>query len=196
MPNKIITPSLAFSLCLTLLMLGLSLLGPQAEILLEFNREKIFQGEYWRLLTSNLVHYGFAHVLMNVAAFILIGISFLRELSLKAYLGLLLLTALAVNLGTLLFNPELFFYRGFSGALHGLLVAGLLLNRFRNPWLSYLGVILVFAKIAHEHQADFQANQLQELLPVAVAVDSHMYGAIAGLVFFAITWAVARAKKP
>lgn len=195
MPAKIITPSLAATLSLTLLMIGLSLLGTQAESLLEFNREKISEGEYWRLLTSNLVHYGFPHVAMNAAALLLIGGSFLRELSLKAYLGLLLITALAVNLGTLVFNPELSFYRGFSGALHGLLVAGLLLNRLRNPWLSYLGVALVLAKIVHEHQADFQANQLQELLPVAVAVDSHMYGAIAGLVFFAVIWALARAKK-
>lgn len=195
MLSKIISPSLALSLSLTLLMVILSLQGPQVELLLEFNREKILQGEYWRLLSSNLVHYGFPHMIMNAAALLLIGGSFLRELSLKAYLGLLLLAALAVNLGTLLFNPELSFYRGFSGALHGLLLAGLLLNRLRNPWLSYLGVALVFAKIIHEHQADFQANQLQSLLPVAVAVDSHMYGAIAGLVFFALTWALARAGK-
>ena len=194
--QKIITSSLALSLSLTALMIGLSLVGTQAELLLEFNREKIAQGEYWRLLSSNLVHYGFYHLIMNAAALLLIGVSFLRELPVRAYLGLLLLTTLAVNLGTLLFNPELAFYRGFSGALHGLLVAGLLLNRLRNPWLSYLGVALVFAKIIHEHQADFQANQLQALLPVAVAVDSHMYGAIAGLVFFALTWVVARAKKP
>lgn len=167
-------------------MIILSLLGTQAELLLEFNREKIGQGEYWRLLSSNLVHYGGFHLLMNAAAMLLIGVSFLRELSLKAYLSLLLLTLLAVNLGTLLFNPELSFYRGFSGALHGLVVAGLLLNRLRNPWLSYLGVVLVFAKIIHEHRADFQANQLQELLPVAIAVDSHLYGAIAGLVFFGL----------
>lgn len=192
---KIITPSLALSLSITLLMIGLSLLGAQAESLLEFNREKIAQGEYWRLLSSNLVHYGFPHMIMNAAALLLIGGSFLRELSLKAYLGLLLITALAVNLGTLQFNPELSYYRGFSGALHGLLVAGLLLNRLRNPWLSYLGVALVLAKIIHEHQADFQANQLQELLPVAVAVDSHMYGAISGLVFFAISWTLARTAK-
>lgn len=195
MPAKIITTSLVLTLSITLLMIGLCLAGSQLELLLEFNREKISQGEYWRLLSSNLVHYGFPHLAMNAAAFILIGFSFLRELHWKAYLSLVLLTALAVNLGTLLFNPDLSFYRGFSGALHGLLVAGLLLNRFRNPWLSYLGVILVFAKIIHEHQADFQANQLQELLPVAVAVDSHMYGAIAGLAFFIFTWALARGKK-
>lgn len=195
MLQKIISPSLILSLSLILLMLCFSMAGTQVELLLEFNRDKILQGEYWRLITSNLVHYGFAHVAMNAAAFIIISFTLLRELSLKTYAMLLLICALAVNMGTLVFNPELSFYRGFSGALHGLIVAGLLFNSVRNRWLSYLGVILVFGKIIHEHQTDFQANELQALLPVKVAVDSHLYGALAGLVFFALMFAYSYFRK-
>lgn len=195
MLQKIITPSVLLSLSLIVLMLCFSMVGTQLEILLEFNREKILQGEYWRLITSNLVHYGVAHVLMNIAAFIIISFTLLKELSLKPYIVLLLICAIAVNLGTLLFNPELNFYRGFSGALHGLIVAGLLLNSFRNRWLSYVCVLLVFAKIIHEHQADFQANELQALLPVKVAVDSHLYGAIAGLIFFGLYFIQLQLRK-
>ncbi|HWV16739.1 MAG TPA: rhombosortase [Cellvibrio sp.] len=180
---KYFTPSFVISLALILLMASFSLLGTNVESLLEFNRSNIQAGEYWRLLTGNLVHFGSYHLLMNLAAFILISWTLLRELALKSYIVLLALAALMINLGILWFTPELEIYRGFSGILHGLLVAGLLLNNFRNKWLSYACVLLVFAKIIHEHSAGFEANQLQSLLPVKVAVDSHLYGAIAGLVF-------------
>ncbi len=102
---------------------------------------------------------------------------------------------MAVGIGTLLWNPELVFYRGLSGVIHGLIVAGLLLNSFRNPWLSYLFVGLVFAKIFHEHQAGFQENQLQTLIPVPVAVDSHWYGALAGLIYMGLLMALQKIKK-
>lgn len=193
MLQKIITPSVLLSILLMVLMLCFSMMGMEA--LLEFNREKILQGEYWRLMTSNLVHYGLSHLLMNLAAFIIISFTLLRELSLKSYLVLLLMCGMAVNLGTLFFNSELHFYRGFSGALHGLIVAGLLFNSFRNRWLSYVCVALVFGKIIHEHQADFQANQLQALMPVPVAVDSHLYGALAGVVFFGLFYLQLHLRK-
>ena len=74
-------------------------------------------------------------------------------------------------------------------------MAGLLLNSFRNRWLSYLFVGLVFAKIIHEHQPGFQENQLQALLPVMVAVDSHLYGALAGLFYAGILTTLIKLKN-
>ena len=189
------TLSLAFTISLSIIIILFSVFGASMEPLLEFNRVKIFEGEYWRLFTCNFVHYGFAHLAMNLAAFLLVSFSLLREVSLKLYVPLFITAAMAVGVGTLLWNPELFFYRGLSGVLHGLIVAGLLLNSFRNRWLSFLFVGLVFAKIAHEHQADFQENQLQALLPVAVAVDSHLYGALAGLFFIGFLLILLNFKK-
>ncbi len=188
LPRTKLTPSLWLTTALTILLIAFSLLGPGAEALLEFNREKIAMGEYWRLLTGNLVHYGYVHLAMNLAAFLLLGVSLLYEITLKIYVPLLVCSAAAVGLGTFIWNPELSFYRGLSGVIHGLIVAGLLLNSFRHRWLSYLFVGLVFAKIFHEHQADFEENQLQALLPVAVAVDSHWYGALAGLVYMGLVY--------
>ncbi len=194
------TPSLVLSVSLSALAIMFSAFGPSTEPLLEFNRTEIIEGEYWRLFTGNFVHYGFAHLAMNLAAFLLVGFSLLREISLRIYIPLLISSALAVGVGTLLWNPELSFYRGLSGIIHGLIVAGLLLNSFRNRWLSYAFLGLIFAKIFHEHQPGFQENQLQSLIPVMVAVDSHLYGALAGLFFtgvlFITLWIKAlRTKK-
>ena len=195
MSNTIITPSILVSIILSVLMIAFSFFGASIEPLMEYNRTAIIDGEYWRLFSGNFVHYGFAHLVMNLAAFLLVGFSLLRDLNLKHYCGLFIFCGLVVGAGILLRNPELFFYRGLSGILHGLIVAGLLLNKFRNPWFSYSCVALVFAKIIHEHQADFQENQLQELLPVMVAVDSHLYGAIAGLCYGLILFLLQKFKN-
>jgi len=34
---------------------------------LRFSRNDIFAGEWWRLLTGNLVHLGYSHLLLNLA---------------------------------------------------------------------------------------------------------------------------------
>jgi rhomboid family GlyGly-CTERM serine protease len=195
MPQPFITPSSITTVSISIVIVLLSIFGLSMEPLLEFNRGRILEGEYWRILSSNFVHYGFAHTAMNLAAFLLVGFSLLLELTLKHYCLLFLSCALAVGLGVLIGNPELDFYRGLSGVLHGLIVAGLLLNHFHKRWLSYVFTALVFAKIIHEHQAGFQENQLQALLPVQVAVDSHLYGALAGLTYFCVLNSLRYIKK-
>jgi rhomboid family GlyGly-CTERM serine protease len=189
------TPSFLLTLSISLVILLLGVFATTTDHLLEFNRGEILKGEYWRILTSNFVHYGFIHTAMNLAAFLLVGSSLILELNIKYYCILFVSCAFAVGLGTFFGNPELDFYRGLSGVLHGLIVAGLLLNSFRNRWLSYFFTALVFAKIIHEHQLGFQENQLQAMLPVPVAVDSHLYGALAGLVYFCIFSALQSNKK-
>jgi rhomboid family GlyGly-CTERM serine protease len=195
MPQQFITPSSIASLSLGIVIILLSIFSASLDPLLEFNRAGILSGEYWRILTCNFVHFGFAHTAMNLAAFLLVGFSLLLELNLKHYCLLFLCCVLAVGFGVLIGNPELDFYRGLSGVLHGLIVAGLLLNTFQKRWLSYFFTALIFAKIFHEHQAGFQENQLQAMLPVPVAVDSHLYGALAGLVYFCVFSVINLVKK-
>ena len=173
------------TLFLSLAMWLFSLWGASIESTLEFNRSAISSGEYWRLLSANLVHYGNAHLAMNLAAFLLVSFSLLRDLSIRNYVLLFSFCALCVSMGILWGNPELLFYRGLSGVLHGLIVAGLFFNRWRNPSLTWIFIGLVFAKITHEHMPNFEGNELQAMLPVAVAVDAHMYGALAGAFYCA-----------
>ncbi|HMU68031.1 MAG TPA: rhomboid family intramembrane serine protease, partial [Cellvibrionaceae bacterium] len=53
---------------------------------LDFNPERIKQGEYWRLLTGQWVHFGFNHSLMNAAGLAIVQYSFLDELPLRGWL--------------------------------------------------------------------------------------------------------------
>jgi membrane associated rhomboid family serine protease len=83
--------------------------------------------------------------------------------------------------GFLLLEPELDWYVGFSGVLHGCMAAGLVawLRSTRDP-LTWLVAGLFAAKLAWEHfqgALPFTAGTLS--LPVVH--EAHTYGAIGGL---------------
>lgn len=150
---------------------------------LSLERNKVIAGEFWRLLTSNFVHFGWAHTLMNLTAFAICALALLNSFSVTRLLALIVFCCLAVGTGVYFFNPEYETYAGLSGAIHGFMVAGLLLNKRHAFWLNGIFITLIFAKIVYEHQPSYQATELQALLPVAVAYDAHLYGALAGLLF-------------
>ncbi len=68
-------------------------------------------------------------------------------------------------------------------------------NKRHPVWVNAILITLVFAKIIYEHQPDYQATQLQTLMPVPVAYDAHMYGAIAGLLFGLGHWFIIWIKR-
>jgi rhomboid family GlyGly-CTERM serine protease len=156
--------------------------------LLSLVRVQVEQGEFWRLFTSNFVHFGWPHALMNLAAFILCALALLNNIPVKQLLGLIVFCCLSVGVGVYYLSPEYGTYAGLSGAIHGFIIAGLMRNKRHPYWLNAIFIALVFAKIIYEHQPDYQATHLQTLMPVPVAYDAHMYGAIAGLFFGLSHW--------
>lgn len=181
MDRQHFTPSVQLTLILAGLMLALGLAHTWTEPLLEFNRNAITNGQWWRLLSGQWIHYGVYHLTMNAAAFALCGYVLLRQLSLVYYLLLLLSCLITVGLGLFWFNPQLEYYAGLSGALHGLLVAGLFEYLKQKSWIGAAALVLVALKLLQEQSAGFDASH--PLLPVPVAVDAHLYGALAGLIW-------------
>jgi rhomboid family GlyGly-CTERM serine protease len=132
---------------------------------------------------------------MNAAALILCVLAFFSEDSPKKILILLLWCCASVGIGIYCFNPEYSPYAGLSGAIHGLIIAGLLQTRAYPGWVRAVGLGLVAAKLVQENTAGYEATDLQALLPVAVAVEAHLYGALAGLIFSGIDWLLQRVKR-
>lgn len=163
--------------------------------LLSLEADKINRGEIWRLLTANLVHFGWLHTAMNAAALLLCTLAFFIDDSLKKVTLLLLWCCAGVGLGIYLFNPEYSPYAGLSGAIHGLIIAGLLQTRAYPLWVRTLALGLLAAKLWQENSAGYEATDLQSLLPVKVAVEAHMYGALAGLAFASINWLAQRLRR-
>jgi rhomboid family GlyGly-CTERM serine protease len=174
------TPAVFASIALSTIMLILTTADASIFNWLSLEPLQVSAGEYWRLLTANFVHFGWAHTLMNVAALLLCTLALLSEISLTKYLGLLLLCCMTVGIGIYWFNPEYQPYAGLSGAIHGLVIAGLIQTRVYPQWIKIGGLLLVMGKLAQENLPGYEATDLQQLIPAAVAVESHVYGAIAG----------------
>lgn len=190
-----LTPNAYFYALLSTLMLALTAFENSLFDLLSLEPSKVTAGEYWRLLTGNLVHFGWLHTLMNAAALLLCVLAFFAEYSVKKFSLLLLWCCSVVGLGIYCFNPEYSPYAGLSGAIHGLIVAGLLQTRAYPMWIRVIALGLVVVKLVQENSAGYEATDLQALLPVAVAVESHLYGAVAGFVFAGIVWFLQRLDR-
>lgn len=190
-----LTPSIYLSLAFAALMLILTAFHNTIFPALSLERSAVFSGEYWRLLTGNFVHFGWAHTLMNVAAFLLCSIALLDKLSIAKYCALLIWCCLIVGGGIFHLNLEYGTYAGLSGAIHGLIVAGLLLSKQHPLWIRVIALGLLVAKLVQEQSPNYTATDLQTLVPVPVAVDAHLYGAIAGLVFVLIDYFTTYLKR-
>lgn len=168
--------NLAVPATLALPSIAIAIAGTQARAWLRYEREQILAGELWRLLTASFVHLGWSHLLMNLAALALIWMLFGRLLTTKTWLLLSLASMLSVSLGLLLFSPEIGWYVGLSGMLHGLFVAGVMASLRAGHRLELALLALLLGKIVWE-QAYGPLPGTAEFAGGAVVTDAHLYGA-------------------
>jgi rhomboid family GlyGly-CTERM serine protease len=109
-----------------LMNVGLFTGGPAADLLreLEFERRAVLDGETWRVLTANLVHFDRRHFLLDAGVFLVLGWMSERSIG-RAYPLLLLWIALVVGVAGLWFLPDSVRMRGLSGANAGQFAAAL-----------------------------------------------------------------------
>ena len=170
------------TLALAALMVAVQSLGTLARAALPYERSAILgAGEYARLLSAHFYHYDFAHLAWNLAGLALVAWLFAAEFSTRGWAVILLVSTAAVDLGFLVLEPQLEWYVGFSGVLHGLAAAGLVawLVRTRDSITAIVAAVFV-AKLAWEHLVG-PLPFAGETLPIPVIHEAHTYGALGGL---------------
>jgi rhomboid family GlyGly-CTERM serine protease len=168
-------------LVLAFVLVAVQVLGAPAREALAYDRVAILiGGEYWRLVTAHLLHYDLTHLAWNLAGLALVAWLFASEFDPRGWIAILVASTVAVDLGFLVLEPQLEWYVGFSGVLHGLMAAGLCAWLWRNPdALTALVTILFALKLGWEHfmgALPFTASTLA----IAVIHEAHTYGAIGG----------------
>lgn len=153
--------------------------GPSVGELLRYEREAILGGQLWRVITGNLVHGGWAHLALNIAALGLIWLLFGQALNAQHWILIFTACTLGVSLGLLVLNPRVAWYVGLSGVLHGLFVAGALIDRSFPLRVRVLLLGLLCSKLVWEQ---FQGPMPGTAIAASgiVIVDAHLYGAITG----------------
>lgn len=173
------SPAYVLSFCVVLLCITLQYAG--LDDVLRFERNEIDQGHWWLLLTGNFVHLGQSHLWMNMAGFALVVALVWSHFSARIWLLIILFASLVVGLGLWRFNPEVGAYVGFSGTLHGLIIAGSLADLRSYPKSAATLLALVVAKLTWE-QLSGPLPGSESTAGGSVVVDSHLYGAIGGAI--------------
>ncbi|NND90128.1 MAG: rhombosortase [Granulosicoccus sp.] len=169
----------AYWLALTVALLCIVLQYAGLDELLRFDRLRIDSGAWWLLLSGNFVHLGQSHLWMNMVGLALVAALVWEYFSAMQWLLLILFSSLVVGVGLWLFNPEVQGYVGFSGTLHGLIIAGVLADIQRYPKSATVLMLLVAGKLAWE-QISGALPGSESVAGGAVVVDAHLYGAIGG----------------
>jgi rhomboid family GlyGly-CTERM serine protease len=147
----------------------------------EWSRIGLANAEYWRLATGHWVHLGVGHLSLNLAGLMIVCLMFKRHPPLTEWVAYLLLSPLVISLGLLWQAPDLAWYRGFSGCLHGLLVFTALFNfRSEQRW-SLLVLGFVALKLALEN-AFYTPEVENSLIGGRVILQAHWLGAITGAI--------------
>jgi rhomboid family GlyGly-CTERM serine protease len=174
--------STRLALLLLILLTGLNLLvfSLGGGEYLQYQRHAIEHGQVWRLLTGHWVHLGATHFLLNLFGLLLLWQIIGNWLSTGEKLAVLLGSSLLISLGLYLFYPQIGWYRGLSGALHGLWLAGALLGMKRDWKLASLLLILLLIKLVWEQAFGPMAGSTI-LTGGPVLIQAHLLGALSGL---------------
>ncbi|MGS0692953.1 rhombosortase [Shewanella sp. 30m-9] len=167
-----------FALVITITCISLFYL--RLDSLLAYQRYLILDGEWWRLVSGNLLHTNAWHLYMNLAGFWVILALHEQHYRAKGLSILFFSLCLMQGLGLLAFYPMLIGYVGLSGMMHGLFAFGAVCDirqGYKSGYLLLLGVIL---KVAYEQY--FGASiEMTQLIGARVATEAHLVGLVCGL---------------
>jgi rhomboid family GlyGly-CTERM serine protease len=156
-----------------------ALAGERAAGWLMYQRDAVLAGQVWRLISAHVVHLGWMHGTLNLAALALVAALLGRACSTRGWAALTLVSALGVGLGLLVFSPQVAWYVGLSGVIHGLVAAGGVVQARARSTSGLLWLAGLVAKLAWEQWQGPVAGS-ETLLGGATVVDAHLYGALAG----------------
>jgi len=167
-------PGLAVSIAVLI-----ALTGDWGRELLRYDRLAIGGGELWRLASGHFVHLGWSHFALNAVGLVLISYLVAAQFSAVQWLLISLLIIMGIDLGFWFLEPQLAWYVGLSGVLHGLLAAGVasgVRDGQSDSWL--LGGLLAIKLIYEQLVGPVPGSEGTSGGDVVVA--AHLYGAIAG----------------
>ena len=162
-------------------LLTLLLLGDRLNPLLQYEREAILAGEWWRLITGHLVHLDAAHLAVNAAVILTWLYLFDPRETLSTLTCRLLGYALLIGLGLLLLSPDLTWMLGFSAINYALIGASAFRALLDGP--RHLGVLLlaVLSLKTLAEQVWGVESLFGHFVNYPIASEAHMHGIAVGI---------------
>lgn len=154
----------------------------------------VLLSQFWRVWTGHWVHLNWTHYALNVAALLCLP-WVLAHSQRQDVLRLLLLLPLAISALLYWYQPQLMYYAGLSGVLHGLYMACALRQIVlgQERWIA-IGVLVIIAiKLGYEQwHGD---SQTAVLIGYPVVIDAHLYGSLLACAYMATSIIVSHFKQ-
>lgn len=112
---------------LLMIISGADAASPSSRDLLDWGanfKPLVLEGEWWRVFTSIFIHIGIFHLMFNIIGFALVGFQMDKELSVKEYLAVYILTGIIASLTSLFFHDRTI-SAGASGSIMGMYGLGI-----------------------------------------------------------------------
>ena len=152
---------------------------------LVYDRGAVLEGELWRLVTGNWVHFSLAHFALDIAALAVVGLILERRGAARFAL-LCLIAAASAGIAIHIASPELARYGGLSGVVTAAFVY-LALRGLTEPTSARWPYALLAAALACKLGFELGGGRLALALPedgsFVPAPMSHVGGALAGSLF-------------
>lgn len=165
------------AIAVAVLCIGLQWLG--LDQILRFDRQLLQSGNYWLILSGNFVHLNWSHLFLNLAGLVLVVLLVWENFNAAEWCFIILVSSLGVGLGLYWRDPAVSWYVGFSGTLHGLILAGAIADLRRFPLNAGALLVVVCLKLFWEQKFGAMPGS-ESVAGGKVVVNSHLYGAITG----------------
>lgn len=147
-----------------------------------FHRDKIDQGQWWRLLTGHLIHLNWQHLFLNSFGLLVSLWVCPKWMGRWPFIPFFLFVCLVDGLGLYWFDLDLWQYTGISGVLYGVLLVAIFFSPFYKPVIRWLASGLVVVKVLWEQTPWYTDTNVSDFINAQVAHNAHFYGLIAGFV--------------
>lgn len=171
-------------LLIALFAFGLYYLPEFSEAYLAYSLPLVEQQQWWRMLTGQLLHTNFNHLLLNCGGLLLIWLLHGEYYSIKRFIGLCITFAILIGLNIYWFT-DYHHYAGLSAILHSYLTYGALVDiikKEKTGWLLLAGLI---SKVTYENIVGASADT-ETLINAQVATEAHFIGVIVGAFVFLV----------
>jgi len=181
-----------FLLFLIIGMLILQFVDQTELSLFRYQRDDILSGQLWRLVSGHFVHVTWMHLILNLAGLFVIWALFRDILTQRIWWLLTLGSIVGIDVALLIFHPEIKWYMGLSGVLHGYFAGGAILQIRLSGTRGLLYLILLIIKLLWEY-LNGPLPGSGELSGARVITEAHLYGAIGGSII--MLWLIVTSKN-
>ncbi len=152
-----------------------------------FNRDLVEQGNVWLLFSGHIVHLNWSHWLLNMAGLAIVAFFFSSHATFSQWFLVIAVSSCVISAGLWWGMPDIRFYVGLSGVLHGLFLYGALREIRFYPTSGYVLLAVLIAKLIWEFFNGALPGS-EDMAGGRVLTEAHLLGAIGGVVVWISEW--------